>query len=280
MPGRSKISQHDKGGDLDDRLAQIVGSKKARLERLKKAIPPEAVQTSVARTPLIRTRSFYNALDRDDRLNLIAEIKKASPSKGLLREAYDPVEIAMDYESNGAAAISILTEEDHFLGSLEHLQRVRPNVSRPLLRKDFIFDPYQLSEAVGAGADAILLIVAILDAATLASLIQLAERLGLDALVEVHDRQELNTALGAGARIIGINNRDLKTFKVDLHTTLQLAPHVPDATILVSESGINTADDIRMLREAGCDAFLIGEAFMRSEKPGNALRELMIRSLN
>ena len=190
------------------------------------------------------------------------------------------MEIAIDYESHGAAAISILTEEDHFLGSLEHLQRVRPNVSRPLLRKDFIFDPYQVYEAVGAGADAILLIVAILDAATLASLIQLAEQAGLDALVEVHDRQELNTALGAGAKIIGINNRNLKTFRVDLHTTLQLAPHVPDAAILVSESGIHTADDIRMLRDAGCDAFLIGEAFMKSEKPGRALRELMIRSLN
>jgi len=264
----------------DNRLAQIVESKKARLERLKKTIPAGAVQSSAARNTLIKTRSFYNALDRDDRLNLIAEIKKASPSKGLLREEYDPVEIAIDYESHGAAAISILTEEDHFLGSLEHLQRVRPNVSRPLLRKDFIFDPYQIYEAAGAGADAILLIVAILDAATLASLIQLAEQADLDALVEVHDRQELNTALGAGAKIIGINNRNLKTFKVDLHTTLQLAPHVPDATILVSESGIHTADDIRMLRDVGCDAFLIGEAFMKSEKPGRALRELMIRSLN
>jgi len=274
------VPEHTEGGHLDDRLAQIVNSKKARLERLKRAIPADAVQGSTSQTPLIRTRSFYNALDRDDRLNLIAEIKKASPSKGLLREAYDPVEIAMDYESHGAAAISVLTEEDHFLGSLEHLQRVRRNVSRPLLRKDFIFDPYQLSEAVGAGADAILLIVAILDAPTLASLIRLAEQLGLDALVEVHDLQELNTALGAGAKIIGINNRNLKTFKVDLHTTLQLAPHVPDAAILVSESGIHTADDIRMLRDVGCDAFLIGEAFMRSEKPGSALRELMIRSLN
>jgi indole-3-glycerol phosphate synthase len=264
----------------DNRLAQIVESKKARLEQLKKMIPAGAVQSSAARTTLVKTRSFYDALARDDRLNLIAEIKKASPSKGLLREEYDPVEIAIDYESHGAAAISILTEEDHFLGSLEHLQRVRPNVSRPLLRKDFIFDPYQVYEAAGAGADAILLIVAILDAATLASLIQLAEQAGLDALVEVHDRHELNTALGAGAKIIGINNRNLKTFTVDLHTTLQLAPHVPDAAILVSESGIHTADDIRMLRDAGCDAFLIGEAFMKSEKPGRALRELMIRSLN
>jgi len=264
----------------NSRLAQIVESKKARLERLKRMIPADAVKSSAGRTTLIKTRSFYNALDRDDRLNLIAEIKKASPSKGLLREEYDPVEIAIDYESHGAAAISILTEEDHFLGSLEHLRGVRPNVSRPLLRKDFIFDPYQVYEAAAVGADAILLIVAILDVATLASLIQLAEQTGLDALVEVHDRQELNTALGAGAKIIGINNRDLKTFKVDLHTTLQLAPHVPDAAILVSESGIHTADDIRMLRDAGCDAFLIGEAFMKVDKPGRALRELMIRSLN
>lgn len=264
----------------DNRLAQIVESKKARLERLKKMIPAGAVQSSATRSTFVKTRSFYDALARDDRLNLIAEIKKASPSKGLLREEYDPVEIAIDYESHGAAAISILTEEDHFLGSLEHLQRVRPNVSRPLLRKDFIFDPYQVYEAAGAGADAILLIVAILDAATLTSLIQLAEQSGLDALVEVHDRLELNTALGAGAKIVGINNRNLKTFRVDLHTTLQLAPHVPDATVLVSESGIHTADDIRMLRDVGCDAFLIGEAFMKSEKPGRALRELMIRSLN
>ena len=264
----------------DNRLARIVESKKARLEHLKRMIPADAMQRSPALTTFIRTRSFYDALARDDRLNLIAEIKKASPSKGLLREEYDPVEIAIDYESHGAAAISILTEEDHFQGSLAHLQRVRPNVSRPLLRKDFIFDPYQVYEAAGAGADAILLIVAILDVATLASLIQLAEQVGLDALVEVHDRQELNTALGAGAKIIGINNRNLKTFRVDLHTTLQLAPHVPDAAILVSESGIQTADDIRMLRDAGCDAFLIGEAFMKSENPGRALRELIIRSLN
>ena len=264
----------------ENRLTQIVQSKRARLDRLKQVVPVSAVQSSAARATLVKTRSFYDTLARDDRLNLIAEIKKASPSKGVLREEYDPVEIAIDYESHGASAISILTEEDHFLGSLEHLQRVRPNVSRPLLRKDFIFDPYQVYEAAGAGADAILLIVAILDAATLANLIRLAELAGLDALVEVHDLTDLNIALGAGAKIISINNRDLKTFKVDLHTTLQLAPHVPDAAILVSESGIHTADDIRMLKEAGCDAFLIGEAFMKAEHPGRALRELLIRSLN
>ncbi len=265
----------------ENRLLKIVEVKRRRLEQLKQTCPLSEEQAAgIARKTLVKTRSFCDALARDDRLNFIAEIKKASPSKGVLREEYDPVEIAIDYESHGAAAISILTEEDHFLGSLEHLKRVRPIVSRPLLRKDFIFDPYQIHEAAAAGADAILLIVAILDAAKLAGLLALTEQAGLDALVEVHDRQELNMALGAGAKIIGVNNRDLRTFKVDLHATLQLAPHVPDAVVLVSESGIQTADDIRMLRDAGCDAFLIGEAFMKSEKPGKALRELLIRSLN
>jgi len=262
-----------------NRLSQIVEIRKARVESLKRTHPlPEGVST--ARSTLIKTRSFLDALDRTDRLNLIAEIKKASPSKGVLREEFDPVEIAIDYESHGAAAISVLTEEDYFQGSLEHLKRIRPNVSRPLLRKDFILDAYQVREASAAGADALLLIVAILEAKILEQLMKLAESLGLDVLVEVHDRHELDIALNCGAKIVGVNNRDLKTFKVDLHTTLQLAPHVPDSIVLVSESGIQTADDIRLLREAGCDAFLIGEAFMKSDKPGRALRELMIRSLN
>jgi indole-3-glycerol phosphate synthase len=264
----------------ENHLSQIVEVKRARLERWKQAHPAGGEGLSAVRSTLIRTRSFYDALDRSDRLNLIAEMKKASPSKGVLREEYDPVEIAIDYESHGAAAISILTEEDYFQGAMEHIRRVRPVVSRPLLRKDFIFDPCQIYETAAAGADAVLLIAAILDATMLTNLIRLAEEVGLDSLVEVHDLHELNTAVACGARIIGINNRDLTTLKVDLHTTLQLAPHVPDAAILVSESGIQTADDIRMLRDVGCDAFLIGEAFMKSDKPGRALRELIIRSLN
>lgn len=265
----------------ENRLKEIVELKKARLARLKQIHPPsEGKKAFEAKTTPIRTRSFYDALDRNDRLNLIAEIKKASPSKGVLREDYDPVEIAIDYESHGAAAISILTEEHYFQGSLDHLKKVRTNVSRPLLRKDFIFDPYQLYEAAVAGADAILLIVAILEPTALADLMNLASQLTLDVLVEVHNLPELNIALGCGATIVGINNRNLKSFRVDLQTTVQLAPHVPESVILVSESGINTADDIRILRDVGCDAFLIGEAFMKSEKPGRALRELMIRSLN
>ena len=262
-------------------LIRIIERKKAKIEHLKETMPLSEAEVSrkAAGKPLT-LRSFFDALNRTDRLNFIAEIKKASPSKGLLREQFDPVEIGIEYESNGAAAISVLTEEDHFQGSLEHLKRVRQNCSPPILRKDFVFDAYQIYEAAVAGADAILLIVAALDRQTLFQLQEVAHRIGLDALVEVHNLQELKMALECEARIIGINNRDLNTFKVDLQTTLQLAPYVPDPTILVSESGITTPDDIRILRDVGCDAFLVGELFMKSPHPGKALRDLMIRSFD
>jgi indole-3-glycerol phosphate synthase len=265
----------------ENRLSRIVQDKKAKLEQLKRTQPLiEIAPLQGIRREGIKLRSFYDALDRTERLNVIAEIKKASPSKGILCDDYDPVQIAMDYESSNAAAISVLTEEDYFQGSLEHLKMVRHAVARPILRKDFIFDSYQLYEAVQAGADAILLIVAILDPAQLKQLMALAEKLGLDVLVEVHSLPELRIALESDARIIGVNNRDLTTFRVDMNTSVHLAPHVPDSVILVSESGIQTADDIRMLRGAGYDAFLIGELFMKSGNPGKSLRELMIRSLN
>ena len=262
-------------------LTKIIEQKKARVEHLKETMPlsESEVRRNAPGKP-VTSRSFLDALDRTDRLNFIAEIKKASPSKGLLRDQFDPVEIGIEYESNGAAAISVLTEEDHFQGSLEHLKRVRQTCSRPILRKDFVFDAYQIYEAAAAGADAILLIVAALDHPTLFQLQEVAHRVGLDALVEVHNLQELKMALQCEPRIIGINNRDLKTFKVDLQTTLRLAPHVPDPVILVSESGINTADDIRILRDVGCDAFLVGEVFMKSPQPGRALRDLIIRSFD
>ncbi len=265
----------------ENRLTKIVEKKRASLELAMKKKPlPELLNSLKSVHTLIKTRSFYNALDRSDRLNLIGEIKKSSPSKGVLREEFDPVEIGMDYEANAAAAISVLTEEHHFQGSLEHLRNVRACVSRPILRKDFLFDPYQIYEAAEAGADAVLLIVAILEPKTLSSLLEIIHEQELDALVEVHNPEELRIALDCGATIVGVNNRDLTTFKVDLQTSLHLAPHVPDSIILVSESGINTSDDIRMLRDAGYDAFLIGELFMKAEHPGRALRELMIRSLN
>jgi len=262
-------------------LTKIIEQKKARVEHLKQTmrLSESEVRRNAPGKP-VTSRSFLDALDRTDRLNFIAEIKKASPSKGLLRDQFDPVEIGIEYESNGAAAISVLTEEDHFQGSLEHLKRVRQTCSRPILRKDFVFDAYQIYEAAAAGADAILLIVAALDHPTLFQLQEVAHRVGLDALVEVHNLQELKMALQCEPRIIGINNRDLKTFKVDLQTTLHLAPHVPDPVILVSESGINTPDDIRILRDVGCDAFLVGEAFLKSPHPGRALRDLIIRSFD
>jgi indole-3-glycerol phosphate synthase len=267
---------------LDDNiLTKILQEKRVRVEHLKLAIPlsEDQVSRNLPGKPMT-TRSFLGALGRTDRLNFIAEIKKASPSKGVLCEEFDPVEIGIAYESNGAAAISVLTEENYFQGALDHLTRVRQSCSPPILRKDFIFDTYQLYEAAAAGADAVLLIVAVLDPVSLCQLHEVAQRIGLDVLVEVHNAQELRGALECGAKIIGINNRDLKSFRVDLQTTLQLAPHVPDSVLLVSESGINTADDIRMLRDSGCDAFLIGELFMKSAYPGKALRELMVRSFD
>ncbi|MEW5974467.1 MAG: indole-3-glycerol phosphate synthase TrpC [Acidobacteriota bacterium] len=265
----------------DSILSKIVEIRRRRLETSKKRTPltEEGVLAELSARGHTQ-RSLSDAINRSGRVNVIAEMKKASPSKGLLRDPYDPVEIAMDYDGSGAAALSILTEEDHFLGSLDHLRMVRRICSRPILRKDFIVDPYQVWEAAAAGADAILLIVAILTPQQLRDLMASAQRLGLETLIEVHNLDELKVALDSDATIIGINNRDLRTFKVDLQTSLNLSPHVPEAVTLVSESGIVTADDIRVLSEAGCDAFLVGEAFMKSPKPGRALRELLIRGLD
>ena len=225
-------------------------------------------------------RSLFDALSRRGLVSCIAEMKKASPSRGLLRDPFEPIEIAVDYESNGAAAVSVLTEENYFLGSINDLESVRRSISRPVLRKDFILDPYQIYESAACCADAILLIAAILKPQRLFKLKQLAERMGLEVLVEVHDRHELKVALDVGAKLIGVNNRDLKTFKVNLNTSLELAPHFPESVVSVSESGIRAPGDIRQLREAGYNAFLIGELLMKSSQPGRALRELMVHSLN
>jgi indole-3-glycerol phosphate synthase len=262
-------------------LDRILTQKKVQLEQAKKIFPltEEMVKKSLS-SAQFPPRSFLHALDRPDRLNIIAEIKRASPSKGMLRELIDPVEIGLDYDSYGAAAISVLTEENYFLGSLQDLKYVTQNVSIPTLRKDFLFDPYQVYEAALQGASAVLLIVAILSEEELRGLLEITHRLEMNALVEVHNDPELEIAVSVGAKIIGVNNRDLRTFKVDLQTSFQLASRAPDSIVLVSESGITTPDDIRLLREAGFDAFLIGELLMRSPHPGKALRELIIRSLN
>ena len=256
------------GGVLD----RIVEAKAVRLVENKRGVPLEQV---IALCNARARRSFAESIANPERVNIIAEIKHRSPSKGTIREDFNPVNIAESYEQAGAAAMSVLAEEDFFGGSLVHLRAIRQRVNTPLLRKDFIFDPYQIHESVAAGADAVLLIVAILNDELLARLIKLASETGLDALVEVHTAGEMKRATAAGAKIIGVNNRDLTTFAVDLNTSFRLAQLAPAGAILVSESGIRTGEDIRNLKSAGFSSFLIGEHFMRAENPGDALRRLI-----
>jgi len=220
-------------------------------------------------------RDFAAVLRRPDTVNIIAEAKKASPSKGIIRADFDPVNIARCYEENGAGAISILTEEHFFQGHLDYLKDIRRSVTIPLLRKDFIIDPYQVYEARAAGADAILLIAAVLESPELKTLLHLAQDLGMHALVEVHTEEELKKALNVQPSIIGINNRNLETFSTDIETTVHLRALIPKGIITVSESGIDTPDDIRRLRSCGIHAFLIGESLMREADPGLKLGQFL-----
>ena len=219
------------------------------------------------------TRGFLHAA-RAHRPAVIAEIKRASPSAGVIRENFDPAAIAAAYERAGAACLSVLTDERFFQGADEHLQSARNACRLPTLRKDFIVDPYQLYETRALGADCCLLIVGALDAAQLGSLAALAAELGLDALVEVHNRRELELALDVPLRLLGINNRDLRTFVTRIETTIELLDAVPAGVQVVAESGINTVADVRRLRQAGVEAFLVGTAFMREPDPGAALQRL------
>jgi indole-3-glycerol phosphate synthase len=211
---------------------------------------------------------------------IIAECKRRSPSRGVLRPEYDPVAIAKGYEQAGAAAISVLTEPTFFDGAVEHLKAVRDAVAIPVLRKDFIVSEYQLLEARAAGADAVLLIVAALDTQALASLHARASALGLDVLVEVHNADELSVALDAGARIVGVNNRNLRTLEVDVSASETLAARIPKQIVRVSESGLKSAADLQRLRQLGYDAFLIGERFMTASDPGRELRNLLQGCIN
>ena len=219
-------------------------------------------------------RDFAAALSGDS-LNVIAELKKASPSRGVLRADFDPVALAQSLAAAGAAALSVLTEEDFFQGSLTNLKTAREAASVPALRKDFLFDPWQVWEARSVGADSFLLITAILEDALLADLILLGRELGMEPLVEVHTRAELDRALASGARIIGVNNRDLRTFTVRLETSLELIASIPDDCIAVSESGLRSRADLDRLRAAGFDAFLIGEQLMQAPDPAAALGALL-----
>ena len=220
-------------------------------------------------------RSLKHALSKSKGLQLIAELKQASPSQGLIRIPFDPVEIARLYEAGGAAAISVLTEERFFRGSLNTLGKVRQVVELPLLRKDFIIDEYQVYEARAFEADAILLIAAILDDSRLKDYRALAADLGMDSLVEVHTGKEVEQALRCGADLVGINNRHLETFETDLETTFRLIDEIPDDRIVISESGITSRTDLQRLEKAGADAVLIGEAFMKSPDIAAKIRELM-----
>ena len=260
-----------KAGGILDRII------KAKAARLIQAMAEAPIDELIARCEAAERAavSFAENLKRAGTINIIAEIKRRSPSRGIIREPFDPPQIARGYREAGAAAMSVLCEEDYFSGSLDHLRAVRAVTETPLLRKDFLFDEYQLYEARAAGADAVLLIVAILDNALLNGLLARAAALNLDALVEVHTREEMRRAADAGATIIGVNNRDLSSFNVDLRTSLDLAPLAPPRSILVSESGIAKGEDIRRLGAAGYLAFLIGESFMRAADPGAALRRLI-----
>ncbi len=217
----------------------------------------------------------FSAALQGDGMAVIAEIKKASPSKGIIREDFDPERIAASYSENGASALSVLTDQAYFQGHDDYLISARRIAELPVLRKDFTIDPYQIYEARVIGADAILLIVALMDGQQLEDLIGLSGELGMAALVEVHDDGELQQSLASTADLIGINNRDLRTFETTLETTFALRPAIPDGVTVVSESGINSSDDVERLAEVGIDAVLVGEAMMREPDPGAKLRELL-----
>ncbi len=252
-------------------LDDIVKYRRIQLEREKRSVSPEEMKRlalGCKRTPL----DFKAAVSKNG-LNIISEVKKASPSKGIISVDFRPAEIAVNYEKGGADAISVLTEEHYFMGSGEYLRQVRAAVNIPIIRKDFIFDPYQIYEAKVLGADAVLLIAALLSPEEMRSLRQLCSSLGLAALCESHNQDELNTCIEAGAEIFGINNRDLTTFNVSLDTTKKLAALLPKESVIVSESGMFTTEDLLAARRSGANAVLIGESLMRDPTLLKRLKE-------
>jgi indole-3-glycerol phosphate synthase len=256
-------------------LTTIAEHVRGVVERRRHATPLSALRER----PLFNapTRGFAQALTGATR-RIIAEVKKASPSRGLIRADFDPVAIAKDFAAHGASAISVLTEEHFFQGDLAYLEQIHAAVSVPLLRKDFMLDPYQIDEAKSFGADAVLFIAAMLEPSLMRELRQQATALKMDALIEVHTERELDAAIDAGAQLIGINNRDLKTFEVSLATTERLAPLVPAGKPAVCESGIDSLEQIRRVEKLGIHVFLIGESLMRAPEPGKKLAELLERN--
>lgn len=258
-----------------DILEKIIAVKRAEIEAAKRATPPpETERLAAAALP---SRDFIGAIRARHSQNqsaVIAEIKKASPSKGVLREPFDPVAIAQSYANNGAACLSILTDREFFQGSEEYLRAARAACDLPVLRKDFMLESYQIFESRALGADCILLIVAALEQPELQELEALAHRLGMAVLVEIHDAAELDVALTLKTPLIGINNRNLKTFETGLSVTYDLMPKIPSERIVVTESGIGVSDDVVCMRRNGVHTFLVGESFMRAPEPGVALKNL------
>ena len=256
-------------------LDRIVESKKRILDKSKIECNINSLENIIDKLP--EALNFKNSLRKQNTndIRIIAEVKKASPSKGIIREDFDPLKIARQYEANNAAAISILTESEFFMGKLDFLREIKIAVNIPLLRKDFLFDPYQIYEARANGADAVLLIAAILEKSLLEELLFVVKKLSMNALVEVHTKEELKKVLQTDAEIIGINNRNLNTFDTNIQTSIDLMADIPESKVIVTESGIKTKDDIQKLSKAGVDAFLIGESFMRADNPGEMLNSFV-----
>jgi indole-3-glycerol phosphate synthase len=254
-------------------LDKIVASKQREIAAARAAVPEDDVRQAAAEAPPVR--DFFTALSGPGPIRLIAEIKKASPTAGVIRADFNPVDIARTYAQHGAACISVLTDEAFFQGSLDDLRAVRGAVDCPVLRKDFILDRYQLYQARAAGADAVLLIAECLDDNALPALLGEAVKLGMTPLVELYEPDNLPRVLDAGATLIGVNNRNLRTFKVDLDHTIRMRQHVPNNCLLVSESGIRTRQDVARLSAAGVDAMLVGESLMRAADVGTAVDELL-----
>lgn len=260
---------------MDDILERILAVKREEVKAARRALSLDELRTRAERQPPARgfARAMQDKMSRG-RAAVISEVKKASPSKGLIRPDFHPAQIAADYERNGAACLSVLTDRQFFMGSREALLEARAAVSIPILRKDFLVDPYQVYEARAWGADAVLVIMRAVDDALAADLAGTAFDLGMDVLVETHDEQEIERALRLPARLIGINNRNLRTFETSIEQTIRLRHLVPEDRIIVTESGVHDAADVARLRGCGVNCFLVGEAFMRESSPGAALNRL------
>lgn len=255
-------------------LDKIVEAKKLQLKEEMKTLSLEGLKQKMKRPGLHLPQDFFKAIKRNNELSIIAEVKKASPSKGIIKEDFDPLAIAREYHGAGVQAISVLTEKTFFLGEDDYLVRIRQSLPLPILRKDFIIDIYQVYQARCIGADAILLIASILTDDELKKFQVVAGILGMQCLVEVHNKDELDRVLEVGATMIGINNRDLKTFEVDIRNTEKLMNYIPHGKAVISESGIKTPEDMKYLKNLGVDAVLIGETFMRAPSIGAKVQEL------